>query len=47
MELEFKDLAEYDRFWTGWVSKAPESYWNEWYGLTENGGAYEIWQLVE
>jgi len=46
LELEFKDLAEYDRFWTGWLEKAPQEWWDSWMNATENGGGNEIYQLV-
>jgi hypothetical protein len=46
-ELEFKDIAEFDRFWAGWNEKAPESFWEKWYGATENGGTSELWRVTE
>ena len=46
-ELDFKDFAEFDRFWTGWNEKVTESFWKEWYDATENGGSNEIWQVAE
>jgi hypothetical protein len=46
LEIEFKDLAEYDRFWTTSTANAPEDWWKAWFSATENGGANEIWKLV-
>jgi hypothetical protein len=46
LEVEFKDLAEYDRFWTGATEKSSESWWKEWFDATENGGNNEIWRLA-
>jgi len=45
-ELEFKDLAEHERFWKGFNESVPESFWHDWFAATENGGSNEIWQIV-
>jgi hypothetical protein len=46
LELEFKDLAECDRYWAGWTEKAPQTWWETWFSLTENGGGSESFFLV-
>jgi hypothetical protein len=46
LEVEFKDLAEYDRFWTGATEKSTESWWKAWFEATDNGGQNEIWKLA-
>jgi hypothetical protein len=43
-ELEFKDMAEYDRFWAGWNAKVTQEFWGSWVGVTENGGGNEVWE---
>lgn len=45
-ELEFKDVAEHERFWAGWFEKAPENWMMDWFAVTENGGTNEIWSLA-
>jgi hypothetical protein len=30
-----------------WVAQTTPEFWEEWFSLTENGGANEIWRLVE
>ena len=47
-ELEFKDLAEREKFWTDWGTseKAPavlEKFWE----ILELGGGSEIWRVAE
>ena len=47
-ELEFKDLAERERFWTDWGTseKAPavlEKFWE----IVELGRSSEIWRAAE
>jgi hypothetical protein len=46
LEIEFKDLAEYDRFWVGWLEKVTQEWWAGWVSLTEPGGKNEIFRLV-
>ena len=46
LEIEFKDLAECDRYWKGWLEKAPQAWWATWFSLTENGGGAETYNLV-
>ena len=47
LELEFVDFSERERFWNGLVENAPESFWQEWFPATENGGNTEIWRVAE
>lgn len=46
LEAEFTDLAEYERFWSVTTQNAPENWWKEWFGATDNGGTNEIWRSV-
>lgn len=46
LEIEFKDLAEYDLFWTGTMEKTTDDWWQLWFSVTENGGQNEIWKLA-
>jgi hypothetical protein len=46
LEVEFNDLAEYDRFWSGATEKSSEEWWKVWFEATDNGGANEIWKLA-
>ena len=46
LEIEFKDLAEFDRNWTAWMQKATPGWWADWNSLTENGGRAESYNLV-
>jgi hypothetical protein len=47
LELEFENLAEYERFWDEWFA-TPESaaVMEKWVQLREPGGTSEIWQLL-
>ena len=47
-DLEFENLAEFDKFWTAWGSK-PETaeFMEKWETLVETGGFGEIWNLEE
>jgi hypothetical protein len=47
VEVEFKDLAEYERFWKEAMEKATESWWKEFFDVVTTGGTNEIWRLVE
>ena len=46
LEVEFKDLAEYERFWATSTERASESWWHDWFEATENAGNNEIWRLA-
>lgn len=46
LEIEFKDLAEYDLFWTRTMEKLTEDWWQVWFSVTDNGGQNEIWKLT-
>lgn len=46
LDIDFKDLAEYERFWTGVAEKSTEEWRKLWFSATDNGGQNEIWQLV-
>ena len=46
-ELEFKDILEREKYWAGFLEKAPESFWKEWNDATENGGGTEVWLVAE
>ena len=47
LEIEFENLADYERFWNAWRA-APESaaVFEKWYQLIEPGGTSEIWDLL-
>ena len=47
VEAEAESLAEYERLLAEWVARTTPEFWEEWFNLTENGGANEIWRLVE
>ena len=46
LEIEFKDLAECDRYWASWFEKTPQAWWDSWFSLTENGGGAETYNVV-
>lgn len=46
LDLEFKDLAEYEQFWNGMMANAPQEWWLRWENATESGGKCEIWRLA-
>jgi hypothetical protein len=46
LEIEFKDLAEFDRYWTGWMQKVTPEWWAAWNSLIVNGGRAESYNLV-
>lgn len=46
LEIEFKDLAEYERFWTGATENSTEDWWKAWFSATDTGGHNEIWKLM-
>ena len=47
-ELEFRDLADMDRFWQEWFAKpeVPELM-KEWHEVVDAGSVSEVWNLVE
>jgi len=47
LELDFENLAEYDRFWRELFANAPKSYFDEWRAVTQEGGSNEIWDVAE
>ncbi len=44
MEMEFQDLAEYNKYWTAF--DPGEDFWKGWFDLTATGGTNEIWEVV-
>ena len=47
IEIECKDLAEYEKMWDEWFSKPESKQFNEkLYTVLANGSTNEIWELV-
>jgi hypothetical protein len=48
VELEFENLAEYEKSWAEWFA-SPEgvAFMEKWVTLTRSSGTNEIWNLVE
>jgi hypothetical protein len=46
-EFEVEDLAEYEAVMAKWREVATPEFWQQWYRLTEPGGANELWTLME
>ena len=47
VEVEVESLADYERRFAEWAAKTTPEFWEKWYSLCENGGANEIWRLVD
>ena len=47
-ELEFEDLAAFDKFWSEWIA-LPETaaFMEKFNEMTLPGGTNEIWNLIE
>ena len=43
-EIEFQDIADYNKFWT--TFDPGEDFWNTWFSFTDTGGTNEIWELI-
>jgi len=46
LEIEFKDLAECDRYWAGWLQKVTPEWSASWDNLVETGGKAEAYNIV-
>jgi hypothetical protein len=44
---EGESLADYERRGGEWSARTTPEFWEKWFNLTENGGANEIWRLVD
>ena len=47
-EIEFKDLAERQKFWEAWfASEKGRAFVQRWFELVEDGGKGETWHLAD
>jgi hypothetical protein len=47
VEIEGESLADYERLVGQLPARTTPEFCEKWFSLTENGGANEIWRLVD
>lgn len=45
-EIDFDDLAAYDRFWRNWVSGTKPEFFREYESMIEHDLTNEVWERV-